>query len=211
MPAHRVEVPARVLGLPVELCVGHAYVRDAHLRLDHLVLGGVERQGHRGRVALTRVGDHLRGGERVVKDDVEVDRVQLALPVVVGLTAEVAAGVRALNLVVADDLRAVAVVPVLAGHQLDHEVGLVRGRVGEARHRAVRGGGELRGDGARCVALRGVVTGLRHLAGVAERGRDLVRIARGERSRRRDHRYVARRAAAGTRDVGQAVAPQFGV
>ena len=191
MPAHGVEVPARILGLPVELGVGSAHVGDADLGLDGRVLRRVEGQVYRRRVGLAGVRDHLRRRERMVEDDVEVHRVLLRLAVVVGLAAEVAAGVGALDLVVADDLDAVAVVAVLAGHQLDQEVGLRRGRVGEARHRAVRGGRELRGDGVRLVALRGVVAGLRHLIGVAERRRDLVRIARGERSGRRHHRNVA--------------------
>jgi hypothetical protein len=211
VPAHRVEVPAGVLGLPVELGIGRAHVGDADLGLDDRVLGGVEGQVHRRRVALTRVGDHARGRERVVEDDVEVDGVELGLAGVVGLPTEVAARVRALDFIVADHLGTVAIVAVLAGHQLDQEVGLARGRIAEARHRAVRRGRELRGDGVRRVALGRVVAGLRHLAGVAERRHDLVRVPRGERAGRRHHRHIPRRPAARAGDVGQAVAPQLGV
>ena len=177
----RVEVPTRVLALPVERGVRIADVGDAQLRLDGLCRGRVEREVDRRRPAGS--GDHLRSGERLVEGDVEMHRVGLRLAVVGALAAEVAARLGPGDLVVADDRRgARRELAVLGIPELDQEAGLCRGGIGESRHRAVGCRGELRGDRVRLVGLGRVIAGLGHLVRVAEGAEHAVRVTAGERA-----------------------------
>ena len=128
--ADRVEVPIRIVGLPVELRVADAHEGNADLGLQDLVGRGVEGQEYRIGSGLARLGDHLRGRERVVEGNVEMDRVGI------GRAAEVPAGGGPLNLVMADDLRAACHRSVLAVEQLHEDVGIGRRRKGKAAHGA---------------------------------------------------------------------------
>src|SRR2546423_13423803 len=98
-----------------------------------------------------------------------MDGVLLSLAVVHDLAAEVAARLRAADLVPVRYLGgARRELAVLAVPQFDQEPGLRGARVGEPAHRAVRRRSELRRDRVRLVGLRRVVAGLRDLTAVGE-------------------------------------------